>query len=201
MTLFILAAGTSIPFGDFPKQLLDVGGETLLERQVRQFAPHSNKIYLVTHRTELNHARCVKFDPPSRRWKCDTLLSTRNLWEGAGRTIVIHGDVYFTDAACATVVQCLYPLAFFWNGGIEGTEAYALSFVSELHFVLGLAVLQVVEESRKNGSPPHDCGLMKLMALCDALGLRHEKIELKDGTRDFDRPDKHRAWHATMGFK
>lgn len=200
MTVVILAAGSSIPFGDFPKQLLDVGGETLLERQVRQFGS-ATKIYLATHRKELNHPRCIKFDPPSREWKCDTLLSSRSLWNETDKTIVIHGDVYFTDAACETVGNCPgYPLTFFWNGGVEGTEAYGLCFVPQEKPGLLLAIFIAVEEAWNNHSPPHDCGLMKLMATCEAIGLQHEKIILNDGTRDFDNPDKHRDWKKGMGF-
>ena len=203
MTLIILAAGTSIPFGEFPKQLLDVGGETLLERQVRQFEPHCDRIYLMTHRSELNHLnpKVTKINPAWRRWKCDTLFSTQYLWPHSDLTVVIHGDVYFTDAAVEKILSCTgEPIAFFWNGGIEGTEAYAICFSAEHSGALNLAVSYVVKEGEKNKSPAHDCGFMRLMSACEGLTVKHDKVELTDGTRDFDHPHKHEEWRKAMGW-
>jgi len=203
MTLLILAAGTSKPFGEFPKQLLDVGGETLLDRQYRQFSSRFHEKYLVTHREELNGTSFTPFSPPSRRWKCDTLLSTARLWSSTpgDKTIVIHGDVYFTDASVEKIISCTgEPITFFWNGGIEGTEAYALCFSVKQNGFLNSGVSHAVKEAERNNSPPHDCGLMKLMGICEILKIQHDKVALTDGTRDFDHPHKHAAWRKTMGL-
>lgn len=204
MTLIILAAGTSIPFGDFPKQLLDVGnGKTLLQRQVDQFFPHSNLIYLVTHRDDLDHFCVKKWNPPNRRWKCDSLFTSYPVWpvKAGEKTLVIHGDVYFTDAAVEKILSCTgKPITFFWNDGIEGTEAYGLCFGMELSGELLFALGKVVTDGERNNSPPHDCGLMYLMAVCESLGIKYEKVALTDGTRDFDHPHKHAEWRKAMGL-
>ena len=204
MTLIILAAGTSKPFGEFPKQLLDVGGETLLERQVRQFGEHCHARHVATHRTEVKHPKCQTFVPSTHRWKCDTLLATHSIWcsDPRDKTIIIHGDVYFTDAAVKTIVlDSGSPISFFWNNGIEGMEAYGVCFTPLHNDKVIHGAYSVVQECAKNNAPPHDGGLMRMMDALEHMGVWIDKIPLTDGTRDFDHPHKHAEWRKAMGLK
>ena len=203
MTTIILAAGTSIPFKGELKQLLDVGGETLLDRQVRQFGPHSETIYVMTHHGEaLHHSETITVIPRSRRWKCDTLLSSGPLWATDDDTIIIHGDVYFPASAVDIILKTSGdPPAFFWNDGIEGTEAYGLRFSEDRRAVILQVVLDTVRHAVDTDAPPHDCGLMHLMATCESAGVSINRVALVDGTRDFDNPEKYAEWRKAMGLK
>ena len=96
--MIILCAGEQTRWGDNgnPKQLVDVGGEPLLARIVRQVRRAGHEPVIVTHDERLTLSDRT-YAPDKRRWTVETLLSTRFLWDD--RTVVLLGDVIYTRDA------------------------------------------------------------------------------------------------------
>jgi hypothetical protein len=185
----ILAAGASSRFSGFPKQLLVVEGETLLDRQVRMFAPHAEALYLVTHREELTHADVQKFCPVSHRWKCDTLLSAWPLWRDQD-SFILHGDVYFTEPARQEILKHYSCPTFFW----DGQEVFALRIPPESGETIEKNLKRVVHDTAAQSSASNDAGLASLFTACQALGDKVQTVAVADWTQDFDTPEEYDGW-------
>lgn len=88
---------------DRPKQLVPVCGEPILHRTVRQVlerlpaadvavvAPEDVEVWRVPG------ARVAVADLDRRRKQADKFLSSRGEWAADGRTVLLLGDVFFTD--------------------------------------------------------------------------------------------------------
>jgi hypothetical protein len=126
---------------DTPKQLADIGGEPIVHRTVRQLnrqdmlghvfvavrADHDEHGWLPV---DARRAAVVdaKLDPS--RQQADKLLSTSHLWNRTGRTVVLFGDVRFTDEAIATVVTARQSWCAFVRPGASSVtgKGYAELF-------------------------------------------------------------------------
>ena len=68
---------------------------------------------------------------------CDTdkFLSAESRWSDVGQTVILYGDVFFTEAAMATILSHTGPHRFFgrrersYFTGRPWREMFALSFV------------------------------------------------------------------------
>lgn len=95
---------------DRPKQLVPVCGEPILHRTVRQVlerlpdadvavvAPADEPVWRVPG------ARVAVADLDRRRKQADKFLSSRAEWSTEGRTVLLLGDVFFTDEAMDTIL-------------------------------------------------------------------------------------------------
>lgn len=197
MTGIILAAGSAGPFsGDF-KPALVVDGERLLDRQVRQFRPHVDRLILATHKNRFRVPPEVELlNPAKRRWKCETLASTAEQW-GSGDVLVLHGDVYFTDEASHRIVEYEWKACgFFW----DTQEVFALRIPKERRLEALDAARSCVKETeealveRRERMPRNGCGLASLLKMMQAMGIPTVTIEVADETQDFDTPEEYNGW-------
>lgn len=107
-----LCAGKSERFEGKPKHCLKVDGETLIDRQRRQF----DGIRIIDN-SEVGSTIAT----------CETLMLSSHLWIRP-RTIVLLGDVYYTDSVVKRIKQCLLPIVF-WS---DEQDIFAIKFhVSE----------------------------------------------------------------------
>jgi len=101
----ILAAGIQERWGKekLPKQLVDIAGEPLLSRTVRQVKSLDWQPVIITHHSEIlnQYENCVQ--PDARRWLSETLLSTEELW--ADKTAILLGDVVWPKEILADVLE------------------------------------------------------------------------------------------------
>ncbi len=137
-TVLILCAGESARWGA-PKQLLDIDGESILERQIRQakfrssrhYKHHECDIRVVTHEPQI--AQVAKdldvdtFYPERRGCTCETLLSCRDLW--GDTTMILLGDVIFSWYAMTLIFEYEAEMAIFGNE----SEIYAMLFGRSVH--------------------------------------------------------------------
>ncbi len=85
------------------KQLVDVHGEPLILRTMRQVAQRWNtRPVVVTHHPRIidavgDQADVLSLDSTERRWTVETALHSRDCW--GDPTLILAGDVYWTDAA------------------------------------------------------------------------------------------------------
>lgn len=146
-TVLILCAGEAIRFnGSGLKQLLPIAGEPLLVRTLRQLREMGYTGTVVSHLPELC---CLgeSFEPATRRWTCETLASTQELW--TDKTVVLLGDVVWSSSVLASVLDCKRQPMIFGNG----REVYAASFLHEHQEEVDLALRRVITgaEKRVNG--------------------------------------------------
>lgn len=129
---------------DWRKQLIEVKGEALIERQYRMVKERGQELMMVTHDAVLMEA-AMRYGfsqmlvPRMRRFTCETLLSTVQWWPDGGRLVVLLGDVYYTDDLMDAIAACQQPLAFFGNIA----ETWAISSVR--HTDLAMAAGATIE--------------------------------------------------------
>lgn len=135
MNIFILAAGEQTRWGDFwsPKHLVDIGGEPLIERLVRQVREYSEvEPIIVTHDERFVMEGYNRLIPEDRSTLCATIMSTSSYWRG--RTTLLLGDVVFSPEALHTILNCRDPIRVFGRKELQGRivgryyELFALSF-------------------------------------------------------------------------
>lgn len=149
MKILILAAGEQTRWGDpdNPKQLVDIAGEPLLARIVRQCRAAGCEPVIVSHDERL-WLSDEHFVPAMRRCTCETLLHTRSLWKG--RTIVLLGDVIYSPGAFEKIVASRELLQVFGRQELRYRivgryyEIFALSFDATVHERMAQMLLDCV---------------------------------------------------------
>lgn len=111
MRVIIIAAGAGTRWQDhlgLPKHLAPVAGEAIIHRTQRQLAERGvTDVKLVAH--DARFATTAELVPP-RTWPdaplgTNKILDNTHLWHPTGRTVLLLGDVCFTDAAIDTILD------------------------------------------------------------------------------------------------
>lgn len=104
MRVIIAAAGGDKAWNghlDVPRHLVPVGGEPLLQRTIRQAVTFTEDVHVTT--PDDDRYRVVGAYRHVREPGASEYASTRDLWSEDGRTVLLLGDVYFTDRAISTI--------------------------------------------------------------------------------------------------
>jgi len=112
MKAIIIAAGEATRWGNYlntPKHLIEIDGEPLLHRTVRLLKANGvSQVYVVSKDDERYQIPGATQYIAQLNYKqnadADKFLSSKALWNRNGRTIVLYGDVYFTEAAIKTII-------------------------------------------------------------------------------------------------
>jgi hypothetical protein len=127
---------------------IDGSGETVIGRTVKMLrSMGAARVFVVTHRDEIvrcvgDHAQIIR--PENREYLTESILSSRGAW--TVRTVVLLGDVFFTQDCMQKILACGERLRFFgvdYHGDparsrIKRSELYAFSFDASAHdFVEG----------------------------------------------------------------
>lgn len=135
--------------------------------------------------------------------------STRALWSPDARTVLLLGDVYWTDAGLATVMGCqVRDFRVFGRYGpsqVTGTpygEIFAASWWPEHHGLLDRH-LDVVHSTRAAGTVTRPPGWMLLRSWCGLPLGRHRVrrppfVDVDDETDDLDSPADYQR-HPAFG--
>jgi choline kinase len=111
MRAVIIAAGEATRWGNYlntPKHLIEIDGEPILHRTVRLLRLNGvTDIFVVSkddprYLIEGANQYIAKLNYENNA-DADKFLSSKNLWNTQGRTLVLYGDVYFTYAAMQTI--------------------------------------------------------------------------------------------------
>lgn len=116
------------------KHLVPIGGERLIDRTIRLFAPHGEVIVVYGERPLPVKVPQVRAENDPRLGDINAICNARRHWSPSERTTVVLGDVYFTEAAVAAIVEprsdwCLYGRP--GNSAITGKrsdEQFAVGF-------------------------------------------------------------------------
>jgi len=129
-TAVIILAATPEPSSwnsDTPRHLLNIGGEPLILRTIRQLDEMGYKATVVTDKPEVKEIVPRWQDPRNHRWIVSTILSSRSLWKD--RTVILPGDVVWDIYILGFVLGCNEYPQFYG----DAKEIHAVTFRQE-HF-------------------------------------------------------------------
>lgn len=151
----ILAAGKHERWGDHPKQLVSIDscGRSVIGRTIDMLSKAGiEEVYVVTHSAEIIKAvgQTKIIRPETCDYLTDSILSSRQRW--TERTIILLGDVYFSDGCFDKVLNCREEIKFFGVNRFNRTvrdetkkgELYALIF--------DVSARDIIEENLKKTS-------------------------------------------------
>lgn len=179
--VLVLCAGGNK--GDFstPKQLLDMGGEKLLARIVRQAFAHWDNVYVVAEDcrfwTETSAGNILTDHVAGG---VDTVMGIHATWADADRLVVLLGDVYYTDHLMRGIALNVQPIAF-WDMG--GMEILALSFYRPAFPDLVSHARWVVQAAHGNSAAG---GFQALWSRLHSHGVKPVMVSVRDASQDFD---------------
>ena len=141
MQILILAAGDNERWwGRVPKQLVQIEGKPLIRRTVEQVIERAEPV-VITHNPAIQAAVPYFAGPEASRYITETLLSTAYLWQG--RTIILLGDVIYSDETIKAIFANRKPVAVFGRKW----EIFAVAFNKQM----SKKVIKALELAIANG--------------------------------------------------
>lgn len=211
-TAIMICAGEGTRWGNYlgvPKHLIEIEGETIVSRAVRLLKNYDCDIYVVgrgdDNRYKIPGSTYYEAKLNSENGDADKFLSSKDLWNKEGRTIVFWGDCYFTESAINKIMT--YPIrewtlfarfgSSMYTGCVWG-ECFAQSFYSgdiEKH---GTHLNKLVS-LYKSGELPRCGGWEHYRSIVGIENLNsHEHrgnfVDIDDFTDDFDFPEDYDRW-------
>jgi hypothetical protein len=207
--LIIVANGEGTRWGNYrgtPKHLLEINGEPLLHRTVRLFTGFD--IVIVSSNPAYDVKGAVRHGPPAYglhdvNTEC---LGTEPFWNREGRTVIVLGDIWFSDEAVETIKNHKdKDLHFFGRkdasscNGKGWGELFAQSFYPE-HF-------EAYKDAYEKSRGLKDLGKLdrdewwEHYRVADGIDpRRHETgshfTEIDDFSDDFDYPSDYDVWQS-----
>jgi len=204
----IIAAGKATRWNDYKKtnkHFIEIDHEPILHRTVRLLREnHVDDIWIIgkdkQYKTEGSNLYIPKFT--KEYGDADKFLSSRELWSKEGKTLVIYGDVYFTEDAIQQIVHYRHEdwLLFARPFGSRLTgkgcgECFAQTFYPNHLDAHEKALWKLVEYYKEKrllriGGWEHYrimIGLPEDIIHKQMIGDRF--VEINDWTDDFDRPE------------
>ncbi len=213
VTAIIICAGEATRWANYmnvPKHFAPVDGEPILHRTIRLASKYTSTIYVVAKSQNYKIKNSQLFVPKldTTNEDADKFLSSKDLWNLGGRTIVFYGDVFFTDDAMRQIFThrkrewTLFAREH--ESKITGTpygECFAQSFYPE-NIPEHLSNLNRIAYERREGIIDRCGGWEHYRAMAD-VDLKEHRIngrfyDIDDYTDDFDYPDDYdrfiKAW-------
>lgn len=130
-TSVVILAATPRPAswdGDTPRHLLNIGGELLILRTIRQLKQLGyDNVTVMTDKPEVQEIVPKYMVPENSRWIVSTILSSRELWDD--RTVILPGDTVWDIYVLGLTLACnRFPM--FYG---DAKEIHAVVFLRE-HF-------------------------------------------------------------------
>jgi hypothetical protein len=211
LRVIILAAGSGSRWDDYrgvPKHLIEIEGEILLKRTVRQFLKYTSDVWVVglDERYRVDNANLFIPDVEENPKEMHKFISSHELWleEEDSKTILVFADVYFTDEAVETIVSDKDKWKFFLRSkGSEITgkphkEIFAISFNYDMTVIFSHQIFMLYVKANQienaggwylfrtmTNQNPHYRG---------NLFGNNKYVEIDDWTEDFDYPQDLRNW-------
>jgi hypothetical protein len=215
----ILAAGDGTRWKNYretPKHLVEIEGQRLLDRTISQYKKYTDDIVVVgsDERYRIDGTqlfvpdRPMKFVYPNyvpREWReMDKFLSSVHLWDTSKRTILVYGDVYFTDEAVHTIMthegswRCFCRTKESQITGKMCKEIFSFSLDPEHHNVFQRALDVLASTNTTTGG----WSLFRYLTSGNAnVNKNYEQVfnndkyvEIDDWTEDFDFPNDLIEW-------
>jgi hypothetical protein len=200
--IIIAAAGPQDKWGGYlgvPSHLAPIDGRPLLHRTVGQALCYSRDVHVTGPPGD------ERYNIPGTRWHERDLShpseyhSTRDLWSDTGRTVLVYGDVYFTDEAMQRIAAESDTgfRAFGRSGASRQTgcrygEFFAASWWPDDHASIEQHLAVALRQRTSGTSRRPVCWLLLNSMQCRPAGNRLHRppwwVEIDDLTEDFDFP-------------
>lgn len=184
------------------KQLLPVPRVSVLGRILNQLWLRGfSDIWIVTNTPELMPPNVNIFSPDEEPRNAAVGLSSTELWSFTTTTVLLLGDVYYTDAAVDTILgHPAYSWTFFCrfgynpDGTLGGGEGWAVKFRAN-HIARYRRVLETLQR-RGDLQTKHFWQHYRMM--CNQNPREHRElwghVIIDDLTEDFDSPEAYHRW-------
>ena len=202
-------------YKDIPtKHFADLGGEVLLHRTLSQLAQYDSlEVHLVIKREDKKY---FDFFPPSHLYhitldenihtEAYKYLSSKGLWNREGRTVVLLGDVWFSDRAMKRIIGDKKRRWSVFGRSVKSfitgcpyRELFAQSFWPE-HHKKHYDKLQELDEIYRTTASIQASGWAHYRMMngiphdVHAICLRNF-VEVSDFTDDIDSPEDYERWN------
>ena len=203
--VLILAAGEATRWQNHrgtPKHRLIIEDEVLIERTARQFLKYTNDVVTVVSKNAHQVEGCSMYVPGQGRNLKDMakFMSSQTIWSD-DRTVLVFGDVYFTDEAVETIMSDTKQWRFYLRKeaseitGKPWREIFGISFDASFNKDMNTAILRVVSRNTASSAGGWHL-LMELLRTEDRskLFMTDDHININDWTEDFDFPKDLDTW-------
>jgi hypothetical protein len=204
--VIIAAAGSGVRWGNFrgtQKHLAVVEGEVLLERTVKQFLKYTDDVCIIgaDDNYKVDGASLYVVKSPNTNWKDGAkFMSSSNLWLREGRTVIVFGDVYFTNDAVKTIMTNSQELMWFLRTGeskltgCKWKEIFALAFNGSMTNTITQRILQLISLDRVQSQAAWVLYGSMLGPTTNGLFNNSHFTAVDDWTEDFDFPEDLVTW-------
>lgn len=108
--ILVLCAGNAVRWENYmgiQKHLINIDGETLLDRTLRLIRKQKPKVYIVSNDESYSRPGATLYRPTldENLGEGDKYLSSCSLWNTDGRTIILLGDVWYSTEAMETILE------------------------------------------------------------------------------------------------
>lgn len=203
--VLILAAGEGSRWNNYrgtQKHKLVIENQVLIERTVKQFLKYCDDVVVVGNDRsyEVDGARC--YIPPYHPiWKdMAKFWSSRHIWSDE-RTVMVFGDVFFTDKAVKTIMTNQDEWMFFLRKGASRVtgkkwkEIFGISFKGSSNELIKEEILKIIEN--KGATKVGGWHLFQSLIGSTVEPEMFEKggyVNIDDWTEDFDFPEDLDTW-------
>ena len=205
--IIIAAAGNGERWNNFrntPKHLMTIENEILLHRTYRQFRGYTEDIVIIgiDERYQVGDARLEM--PLDGDWlDFGKMYSSNHLWSNT-RTIIVFGDVYFTDDAVKKIMSNQDQYKFFMRKGKSKytgkghKEIFALAFDGSMNEKIKQHINELVAAKQRGAGAwrlyLHMQGFKQQSSYYVDYFKNGGYIEINDWTDDFDYPEDLLKW-------
>lgn len=209
--VLIIAAGDGTRWGNHlgvPKHLVEIDGEILLHRTVNQFLRYTDDVVVVAPEDQRYMIEgSTMFTPVQvNKKELDKFASSMSAWSRDGRTVIVYGDVYFTDEAIEIIMTNKDSWRYFCRSkpstltGKNAKEIFAIGFEAKDAPTIASAIKRLYNSNTVTGG----WSLFRELTLgrhnVDLKDVKmFEKgmhVEIDDWTEDFDYPEDLTTWEA-----
>lgn len=204
--VIVVAAGSGARWNNFrgtPKHLAIVENEVLLERTVNQFLNYTDDVCIVgaDDSYKVDGASLYVVKSPNTNWKDGAkFMSSNKLWLREGRTVLVFGDVYFTNSAVKTIMTNKQEWTWFLRKeeskltGCKWKEIFAFAFNGSMVNTVTQRMLHLI--SLDQVKTQAGWALYRSMIGTTTNGLFNNPhfAEIDDWTEDFDFPEDLVTW-------
>lgn len=222
--VIIIAAGEATRWGNYlnvPKHLIEIDGEPILYRTVRLLLENGMEdIHIVGPEDDDRYrVEGTKLFVPEKDYQrnadADKFLNSESLWNREGRTIVLYGDVFFTEEAMKTICGSTstdWKLFCRLNGSkiteSPWGECFAQSFYTKdlerhkenLQYIAKLYNHSVI---KKCGGWEHSRAMAGVKKALVRVHQHYPEVQhiIDDWTEDFDTPEDYDSFMKNWSKK
>ncbi len=214
----IAAAGDGVRWKNHlgrKKHLIEIGGETLVERTIRQIREidEGAEIILIGKDTSYQFEEAVTCTPDFMTsalfYKKPAIFATRELWNASGSTTLLFGDTFYSQDCIRKIFEQKDDVATKFIGRSSGSqltgkiygEIFAIRFGSSQIPKLdsALSVLNDLHQQNKleRFQGWHLCRYLGNKPL-ESSEVSEDFIEINDFTDDFDFPIDYHKWKQAV---